>query len=717
MKRIILSAMMLCFCLFANAQATDLVIDNQTPGWLSSKINYDDQMTVKNLKVTGYLNNDDLRFIGYLIYKNLTGVLDLYDAQFVEGGQPNSQFSGLFDIYNSDYDTYQELQKLYLPHNQSFENLEIHLYIDSLIYDTQDKVMPYINKVKVDYLEIGENIEELSEFDHLTKSVKLPSSLKRIDDKKAFADGSNCSHTPDERDIMVYGLDSLINLEYLGSQAFERIMPESFPDTLRLPSIKSFAIDAICFYKEGMHIYLGENLKSLSYLGVPNIYSTLWHPSLKNIVFHLANKEFVKIRYDSTPPTGATFYVQKDLLNQYQTTYKNIPDITFIAEPNPLVSIALDRSEIVLDVNEEVLLTASPVPSNADNLDMIWEVDDPQVVSVSQTGEIKALSSGNATITVSSSDGQIKAECTVVVKTHASSVKIEPSEIEISELGETAQLYAYVLPEETYDKTVKWTSSNTAICSVNESGLVMATGCGTTVVYVTTNDGGYTASCVIKVPRHIESIFFNKSLMDLKVGESEQLNATILPSDASNKKLIWTTEDAKIATVDEWGTVTALKAGETMVTATSDDKKDILASCKIIITQPATGISLNMPKCTLTEIGESAELEATVTPEDASNKNVKWKSSDESVCIVANGTVVAVGNGICVIIATAEDGGHMATCTVTVSIYDSVKGVNGAETITIESISDAAGRRINTLQRGVNILRMSDGTTKKVMVK
>lgn len=124
-----------------------------------------------------------------------------------------------------------------------------------------------------------------------------------------------------------------------------------------------------------------------------------------------------------------------------------------------------------------------------------------------------------------------------------------------------------------------------------------------------------------------------------------------------------------------------------------------------------------MQKCTLTSIGENAELEATVSPEDASNKNVKWKSSDESVCIVANGTVVAVGNGICVIIATAEDGGHMATCTVTVSIYDSVKGVNGAETITIESISDAAGRRINALQRGMNILCMSDGTTKKVVVR
>ncbi len=714
MKRIILSAMMLCFCLFANAQATDLVIDCQYPGWLSSMIKYGDQQTVQNLKVTGYINTDDLHFIGRLIGLNLHGVLDLYDVNI--GDELQSGDQGLFDI--SAPGTHMKLIKLYLPHSLSSVAIKTNLAIDTLVFDTQDKVIERNSLAgNFKHLDIGENVEVIERYafisNTLLESVKLPSSLKRIE-QEAFTNATD-SHTPEERDIMAYGLENLINLEELGYQAFERIKEESFPDTLRLPGIIGFAIGAICYYKEGMHIYLGENLKSISYPGGSDINTTyLWAPSIKDVVFHLESKEYVGIGVSQAQIVNATFYVQKDLLQQYQKTY---PKITFYAEPNPLREIVLDKTEIVMEVNDEAILTATPIPSNADNLDMIWEVDDSQVVSVSQTGEIKALSSGSATITVSSTDGKIKAECTVVVKTHASGVKIEPSEIEISELGETTQLYAYVLPEETYDKTVKWTSSNTAICSVNESGLVMATGCGTTVVYVTTNDGGYTASCVIKVPRHIESIFFNKSLMDLKVGESEQLNATILPSDASNKKLIWTTEDAKIATVDEWGTVTALKAGETMVTATSDDKKDILASCKIIITQPATGISLNMPKCTLTEIGESAELEATVTPEDASNKNVKWKSSDESVCIVANGTVVAVGNGICVIIATAEDGGHMATCTVTVSIYDSVKGVNGAETITIESISDAAGRRINTLQRGVNILRMSDGTTRKVLVK
>ena len=84
MKKILVMCLSLCISLCANAQATDLVVDCQTPGWLSSKINYGDQQTVKNLKVTGYINNTDLKFIGTLIeLRNLNGELDLTDCNIV----------------------------------------------------------------------------------------------------------------------------------------------------------------------------------------------------------------------------------------------------------------------------------------------------------------------------------------------------------------------------------------------------------------------------------------------------------------------------------------------------------------------------------------------------------------------------------------------------------------------------------------------------------
>lgn len=77
-------------------------------------------------------------------------------------------------------------------------------------------------------------------------------------------------------------------------------------------------------------------------------------------------------------------------------------------------------------------------------------------------------------------------------------------------------------------------------------------------------------------------------------------------------------------------------------------------------------VSLDKSEIQFDHIGETAQLTALVLPDDASNKNVNWKSSDENVCYVSNGTVVAVGYGIAIIIATSEDGGHMAVCKVTV---------------------------------------------------
>ena len=124
--------------------------------------------------------------------------------------------------------------------------------------------------------------------------------------------------------------------------------------------------------------------------------------------------------------------------------------------------------------------------------------------------------------------------------------------------------------------------------------------------------------------------------------------------------------DYSIVDVDNDGNVTAKKRGVAFVKATSEDNPLAVDSCKVTVNQPVTGITLNYKNYELHQIGETLQLVATVLPEDASNKEVRWVSSNESVCIVANGTVVAVGYGTSVVIATTVDGNYMATCTVTV---------------------------------------------------
>ena len=109
-------------------------------------------------------------------------------------------------------------------------------------------------------------------------------------------------------------------------------------------------------------------------------------------------------------------------------------------------------------------------------------------------------------------------------------------------------------------------------------------------------------------------------------------------------------------------------------------------------------------------------MEAIVSPNDASNKEVNWKSSNESVCVVSNGMVVAVGEGTCVIIATSVDGGYIATCTVVVSNDTSIQYINSINEGSYQ-LFDLQGRKLNIFHKGVNLIRFDDGTLKKIYIR
>lgn len=129
-----------------------------------------------------------------------------------------------------------------------------------------------------------------------------------------------------------------------------------------------------------------------------------------------------------------------------------------------------------------------------------------------------------------------------------------------------------------------------------------------------------------------------------------------------------------------------------------------------------TGITLNQSTLQFANIGETANLEATVLPEDAANKKVKWTSSNESVCIVSNGMVVAVGMGTSVVIATTEDGGFMAVCIVTVTSATGISSVEQNDGMMFQ-IYDINGLKQKQLQKGINIIQFKDGSRKKVLIK
>ncbi len=245
-----------------------------------------------------------------------------------------------------------------------------------------------------------------------------------------------------------------------------------------------------------------------------------------------------------------------------------------------------------------------------------------------------------------------------------SSVSLNTATIEMIE-GETFSLVATVLPKDAEYDGVTWASSNASVASVN-SGTVTALKEGTATI--TASAGGKSATCTVKVSTKVvavTSITLDKTSLSMKVGETATLTATVKPDDATDKTVAWSSSDESVAKVDN-GKVAALKSGKATITAKCGDKT---AECVVTVTVPVSSIALDMATLSLS-VGESATLSATVKPDDATDKNVNWSSSDESVVKVDNGKVTALTTGRARI--TAAVGNITTFCDVVVYQSDNV---------------------------------------------
>ena len=239
-------------------------------------------------------------------------------------------------------------------------------------------------------------------------------------------------------------------------------------------------------------------------------------------------------------------------------------------------------------------------------------------------------------------------------------------------LGATRKLTATIKPDNADDKTVVWSSSDTAVVMVDNDGTVGAIKTGTATI--TAKSADKQATCTVTVSEiavvnpdssvAVESVMLNTTTLTIEPGKMRTLTATVTPSNAEDKIVTWSSSDEKVATVSDDGTVTAYAEGTVTITAKAGGKE---ATCTVAVKPiliAVKSVSLNMTILTLTS-GETGKLTATVTPSDADDSTVAWSSSNADVATVGNdGTVTAVSIGTVVI--TARAGDKWATCTVTV---------------------------------------------------
>ena len=389
-------------------------------------------------------------------------------------------------------------------------------------------------------------------------------------------------------------------------------------------------------------------------------------------------------------------------------------------EVNALVSsVSLNKSEVVLTEGDTTTLTVTINPENATNKNVTWSSSNTAVATV-KDGVVMALKPGTTTITVTTEDGGKTATCKVTVNEKiypVENISIDKNSATLFE-GEILTLFANITPENATNKNVTWTSSDTSVAMVAD-GKVTALKAGTTTITVTTEDGGKTAICSITVNAKVSSISLDKTQVSLTEGDTTTLIATINPSNATNKNVGWSSSNTSVATVSN-GKVTAVKAGTAIITVTTEDGGKT-ATCTVTVNEniyPVEGISLNQSTTTLYE-GDSLSLTATISPSNATNKNVSWKSSNTSVATVSNGNVTAVKAGTATITVTTEDGGKTATCNVTViakvagvSIDKSSATLLEGETITLTATinpSNATNKNVTWSSSNSSVASVSNG--------
>ena len=266
---------------------------------------------------------------------------------------------------------------------------------------------------------------------------------------------------------------------------------------------------------------------------------------------------------------------------------------------------------------------------------------------------------------------------------------VTPSRVEITE-GGSAVLSARVSPEAASDMAVAWSSSDRSVATVDKSGTVHGLRPGTATVTATAEGKSGTCAVTVKAKAvNVTEVTLDRTELTLTEGETETLTARVKPDNADNRKVTWSSDKTEVATVGGDGRVTAVKAGEAVVTVTTEDGGKT-ATCKVTVkakTVPVTGVDVKPWSVTI-GVNGTTKLTCTVAPSNATNRNVRWESDNPSVATVdSDGNVRAVSAGVAKVSAVTEDGGFRSGCTVTVKEFSSGFEVGGLFYKTAEGYS------------------------------
>ena len=342
-----------------------------------------------------------------------------------------------------------------------------------------------------------------------------------------------------------------------------------------------------------------------------------------------------------------------------------------VVKPRLVQSISLNATQKNLVVGDSFTLTATLSPENATNRNVIWKLVSGNAISLSNTGVIQAKKVGEALVRAEAADGSgTTAECKVVVKPRlVQSISLNATQTHLV-VGDSFTLTATAMPENATNHNVVWKLVSGDAISLSNTGVIQAKKVGEALVRAEAADGsGVSATCKVVVkPRLVQAISLNATQKELIIGDSFTLTATLSPENTTNRNVIWKLVSGDAISLSNTGVFQAKKVGVALVRAEAADGSGITAECKVVVKpRLVQAISLNATQKNLI-IGDSFTLTATLSPENATNRNVIWKLvSGDAISLSNTGVIQAKKVGVALVRAEAADGsGITAECKVVV---------------------------------------------------
>ena len=405
--------------------------------------------------------------------------------------------------------------------------------------------------------------------------ITLPASVQTIGDK-AF---SHCEALADVK--LSEGLTSI------GSYAFEYniALPKvTLPNTLESLGERAFqycdvladvdlgaglkVIPEYCFYED----------PALQKVILPYQFTTVNASAFANCT-KLTDITFN--RNVSSVDASALSYKDKTTIHgvkgTYAETFASDNGFKFEALNAPATGITLSKEKIEIAKDKSIRLTASLTPVDTSD-ELTWTSSNEEVATV-EDGVVKAVGLGEAEIVAMA--GSVTKSCPVKVYQGVNNITLDVTSHTMT-IGDFLQLTATIYPKDAEYKDVIWSSNNEDVAVVDQKGLVQAKAYGKVKITATSKDGGLEAVCNVTVePVAVTEVSLNAKAVTLKVGETYQLKETILPENATDKTVTWTSSNTKAATVSG-GAVTAVGTGSAVIIVKTNSGAKT-ASCTVTV--------------------------------------------------------------------------------------------------------------------------------------